>query len=71
VSLSNWQHVLFSELVDKLKRTFGTGSIENVIVKLPPGHSKIYKITKIEMGSSCNENGENKNHQKNNIMDSI
>jgi hypothetical protein len=25
----------------------------------------MYKITKIKMGSSCNENGENKNHQKN------
>jgi hypothetical protein len=27
------------------------------------GHSKIYTITKIKMASSCNENGENKNHQ--------
>ena len=35
------------------------------------GHSKMYKITKIKMGSSCTENGENKNHQKNNRMDSI
>jgi hypothetical protein len=26
-------------------------------------------ITKIKMGSSCNENGENKNHQKSNRMD--
>jgi hypothetical protein len=31
----------------------------------------IQKITKIKMGSSCNENGENKNHKKNNRMDSI
>jgi hypothetical protein len=34
-------------------------------------HSKIYKITKIKMGRSYNENVENKNHQKNNRMDSI
>jgi hypothetical protein len=32
---------------------------------------KLYKITKTEMGSPCNENGEYKNYQKNNRMDVI
>ena len=31
----------------------------------------LYKITKTEMGSPCNENGEYKNYQKNNRMDAI
>ena len=35
------------------------------------GYNKIYKITKTEMGSPCNENGEYKNYQKNNRMDTI
>ena len=35
------------------------------------GYNKIYKITKTEMGSPCNENGEYKNYQKNNRMDAI
>ena len=34
-------------------------------------YNKIYKITKTEMGSPCNENGEYKNYQKNNRMDAI
>ena len=35
------------------------------------GYNKIYKITKTEMGSPCNENGEYMNYQKNNRMDAI
>jgi len=35
------------------------------------GFNKIYKITKTEIGSPCNENGEYKNYQKNNRMDAI
>ena len=35
------------------------------------GDNKINKITKTEMGSPCNENGEYKNYQKNNILDAI
>ena len=31
----------------------------------------MYKITKPEMGSTCNENGDYKNYQKNNRMDAI
>jgi len=34
-------------------------------------YNKIYKITKTEIGSPCNENGEYKNYQKNNRMDAI
>ena len=34
-------------------------------------HNEIYKITKTEMGSPCNENGEYKNYQKYNKMDAI
>jgi len=32
---------------------------------------KFIKITKTEIGSPCNENGEYKNYQKNNRMDAI
>jgi hypothetical protein len=32
---------------------------------------KFIKSQKTEMGSWCNENGENKNYQKNNRMESI
>ena len=35
------------------------------------GYNKIYKITKTEMGSPSNENGEYKNYQTNNRMDAI
>ena len=35
------------------------------------GYNEIYKLTKTEMGSPCNENGEYKNYQKNNRMDAI
>ena len=35
------------------------------------GYNKIYRITKTEMGSPCNENGEYKNCQKDNRMDAI
>ena len=34
-------------------------------------YNEIYKITKTEIGSPCNENGEYKNCQKNNRMDAI
>ena len=33
--------------------------------------NKICKITKNEMSSPCNENGEHKNYQKNNRMNAI
>jgi hypothetical protein len=52
----HWRIKTNEELRHKMKQ-------ENIV--------KIYKITKIKMGSSSNENGENKNHQKNNKMDSI
>ena len=32
---------------------------------------KFYKITKTEMGSPCNVNGEYKNYQENNRIDAI
>jgi hypothetical protein len=35
------------------------------------GYNKIYKVSKIKMGSSCNKNGKDKKYEKNNRMETL
>ena len=46
------------------------GQSNSTLRRLKPDY-RIYRTTKTEMGSPCNENGEYKDCQKNNRMDAI